>query len=272
VRYTHLPPGQYAFGVVARSGDGVWDEIPVRFVFTILPPLWARWWFTSAALLLIAGSVYALYRYRLNKLLELERTRSKIAMDLHDDIGSTLTRISIMTEVAHRRSGTATDATKEYLTNIGDTARDLIESLSDIVWTVDPKHDDLQNVIHRVVQFGQEVCEGRGIEFETDLSGTYKTVRLSPDQRRDIYLVFKEGIHNIVRHSLAGRARFSVHPTARGTLLELRDDGAGIPDGAAGTGHGLISIRERGTRTGLQFSMTSKPGEGTHIALEVKTT
>jgi ligand-binding sensor domain-containing protein/signal transduction histidine kinase len=271
VRYTHLPAGNYTFSVLGRSGDGVWNETPATFSFAILPPLWARWWFVTCAAILLAGSIYSFYRYRLGRLLELERTRSRIAMDLHDDIGSSLTRISVMAEVAGRQSGGDPAAARGTLSRVGDTARELIESLGDIVWTVDPKQDDLQNVIRRISQFGQEMCEGRGIGFETDLSGSFESTRLTPERRRDIYLVFKEGIHNIVKHSGATRARFSVHPIPRGALLELLDDGTGIPEDAGGSGHGLGSLRERGKRAGTKFSLTSKQGEGTHIQLEVKT-
>ena len=271
VRYTHLPSGRYTFRVIGRSGDGVWNETPATFSFAILPPVWARWWFIACALTAAGGSAYALYRYRLGKLLELERTRGRIAMDLHDDIGSSLTRISVMTEVAGRQSATDPETARGTLSRVGDTARELIESLGDIVWTVDPKQDNLQNVIRRISQFGQEMCEGRGIGFETDLSGSYESTRLTPESRRDIYLVFKEGIHNVVKHSGATRARFSVHPTPKGTLLELLDDGAGIPDDAGGSGRGLASLRERGERAGMKFALTSKHGEGTRIQLEVKT-
>ena len=271
VRYTHLPSGSYTFRVLGRSGDGIWNERPASFSFVILPPLWARWWFIGCAGLILAGSVYSFYRYRLGKLLELERTRSRIALDLHDDIGSSLTRISVMTEVAGRQSGTDMEAARGTLASVGDTARELIEALSDIVWTVDPKHDDLQNVIRRITQFGQELCEGRGIGFETDLSGSFESTKLTPESRRDIYLVFKEGIHNIVKHSGATRARFCVSATPHGALLELSDDGAGLPEDAEGSGHGLGSLRERGERAGLRFSLTSKKGKGTQIQLELKT-
>lgn len=271
VRYTHLPSGHYTFRVVGRSGDGVWNGTAATFSFVILPPLWERWWFIAGAVMLFTASIYGLYRYRLGRLLELERTRSRIAMDLHDDIGSSLTRISVMTEVAGRQSGTDPEAARGTLAGVGDTARELIESLSDIVWTVDPKQDNLQNVIRRISQFGQEMCEGIGIGFETDLSGSFESTRLTPERRRDIYLVFKEGIHNIVRHSRATKARFSVHPVQHGALLELVDDGTGIPETGGESGHGLASLRERGARTGARFSLTSTRGEGTRIQLEVKT-
>jgi signal transduction histidine kinase len=241
----------------------------VEFSFAILPPIWARWWFIAIVIAAIGGSTYAMIRYRVNRLLELERTRSRIAMDLHDDIGSSLTRISVMAEVAQRQEDA--DQTRGYLSRVGETARDLIESLSDIVWAVDPKHDHLQNVVRRLAQFGQEMCDGQGIEFETELVGSFESTKLAPDQRRDIYLVFKEGINNMVKHAGATRARFSVRPSRDGVIMELQDNGSGIPPDAEGTGHGLSSMRERGSRAGMRFSIGTDGGRGTHISLEIKT-
>ncbi len=270
VRYTHLPPGSYTFAVIARTGDGVWSLRPVQESFVILPPVWARWWFLSSSCLVIILAIYALYRYRLAKLLELERTRSRIAMDLHDDIGSTLTRISVMTEVA-RRQNPENDTVQGYLLRIGDASRDLIESLSDIVWSVDPRHDTLQDVVRRIVEFGQEVCEGGDVIFETDIHGSFDSVRLPLDRRRDIYLFFKEGLTNVVRHSRATHARLRLRPTRRGAVLELLDDGIGLPPEPDTSRHGLTSLRERGQRAGIGCSIESTPGKGTRISLEVKT-
>jgi ligand-binding sensor domain-containing protein len=271
VRYTHLPSGSYRFRLLARSADGVWTEHPVEFAFTILPPMWARWWFLTLATAMIGLSLYAGYRYRLNKILQLQQTRNRIAMDLHDDVGSSLTRISVLTEVARRRAGDRDGATAASLAHIGDIARSVIDSLGDIVWTVDPKHDDLQNVIRRIVQFGEEVCEAKGIAFETELHGLFDTVRLSPEQRRDVYLVFKEGINNVVKHSGATMARFQVRPARGVAILELLDNGSGIPGDAEGGGHGLKSLRERGKRAGIRFVVESREGEGTRISLVCKT-
>ncbi len=271
VRYTHLPPRTYTFEVVARNSSGTWSTTPAEFSFEIAPPVWQRWWFVGAIALLAFSVSYGLYRYRVARLLELERTRSRIAMDLHDDIGSSLTRISVMTEVAQRQAFGDPQGTLRHLSAIGDTAREVIDALGDIVWSVDPKHDNLQNVVSRIVQFGQETCEGSEIAFETDLGDSLETFRLSPENRRDVFLVFKEAINNVVRHSGAGLVRFRVHPTPKGVLLELSDDGSGIPAATERTGRGLESMSARGARAGLSFAVQSSQGRGTTVSLEVKT-
>jgi signal transduction histidine kinase len=270
VRYTHLSSGRYTFRVVARSADGVWSREPATISFHILPPLWARWWFILLCVLLAGGSIYSFYRYRLNKLLELERTRSRIAMDLHDDIGSSLTRISVLSEVAQHQERSRSEATFTTLSKIGTTARELIDSLGDIVWSVDPKHDDLQNVIRRIVQFGQETCEGRGIEFETEIAGDFSEAKLSLDQRRDVFLIFKEAITNAVRHSQARRVAFSIIPDRAAAVLEFTDNGIGFDEDTDKVGNGLQSMRERGARVG-GCTIASGPGLGTTVSVRVKT-
>ncbi len=270
VRYTHLPSGVYRFLVLARSRDRVWSAQPARFSFRVLPPFWARWWFIVASFSALFGLVYSAYRYRLNKLLELERTRSRIAMDLHDDIGSSLTRISVLSEVARYQEGAQHDEATETIAKIGDTARELIDALGDIVWSVDPKHDDLQGVIRRIVQFGQETCEGRSIQFETDLVGEYSRTKLSLDQRRDVFLIFKEAVNNIVKHSGASSVKFRSVRDGSGVVLILSDDGTGFNEGSDQAGNGLHSMRQRGNRVG-RLTILSQKAKGTTVSLNLKT-
>ena len=271
VRYTHLASGTYTFRVIARSADGVWSDRPSVVSFTILPPIWQRWWFIVAACMCLFGMAYSLYRYRLHKALQLERTRSRIAMDLHDDIGSSLTRISVLSEVARHQERLNPEAAAETLTSIGNTARDVIDSLGDIVWSVDPKNDDLQNVIRRIVQFGQEMCEGKGIEYETEIADDFSDARLTLEQRRDVFLLFKEATHNMVKYSRATRVRFSASQKQKGILLRFSDNGMGFTERVDSPGHGLPSMRERGKRIGGEFSIRSRSGEGTTVSMEVKT-
>ncbi|MBM2840040.1 MAG: Histidine kinase protein [Bacteroidetes bacterium] len=271
VRYTHLAGGSYTFKVVARSSDGVWSAQPASISFSILPPVWARWWFIAGFILAISGAAYSLYRYRLEKALQLERTRSRIAMDLHDDIGSSLTRISVLSEVAQRQTDGELSKRAETLERIGETARELIDSLGDIVWSVDPRHDDLQNVIRRIVEFAQEVCEAKGIVFETDIGARFDQTRLTLDQRRDLFLLLKEAINNVVRHSQAHRLRFVVKRTEEKAVLELIDDGVGYVLNGEGSGHGLFSMKERSRRAGVSLAIDSSPGKGVTTTVELKT-
>jgi signal transduction histidine kinase len=256
---------------MARSADGVWSVQQAAISFVILPPVWARWWFLATCMAVLSSAVYALYRYRLEKALQLERTRSRIAMDLHDDIGSSLTRISVLSEVARRQADGEEAKRVETLARIGESARDLIDSLGDIVWSVDPRHDDLQNVIRRTVEFAQEVCEAQGIVFETDIAASFDQAKLTLDQRRDLFLLLKEGVNNVIKHAHASRVRFCVRRTGEGAILELFDDGVGYEGSGDGSGHGLSSMRDRANRAGADLVLESTPGRGTVMTIQLKT-
>ena len=271
VRYTHLSHGAYVFRVLARSADGVWSKDAATLSFVILPPLWARWWFMAGSALLCAALAYGAYRYRLAKALQVERTRSRIAMDLHDDVGASLTRISMMTEVAQRIANGTSQQVEEYLGKIGDTSRELIDALGDIVWSVDPHHDTLKDIIRRLVLFGEEVCEARAIMFETSIAADLKTTRIGLDRRRDLYLLCKEAIHNAVQHSGAETIVLHVHETKGRIVISISDNGHGFEADEVQPGHGLISMKERAIRLDAGFQHLSSPDGGTIITLSLKT-
>src|SRR5438034_2567278 len=144
--------------VPAITGQGIAGE-PAVFEFRILPPIWQRWWFLTLAGALFGFMIYAAYRYRVARLIELERVRMRIATDLHDDIGASLSRMAILSEVVKQRTPTEHQESARMLTDIAESARGLVDAMSDIVWSIDPRRDDLRNVVLRVRQFASDVLE-----------------------------------------------------------------------------------------------------------------
>ncbi|MGH9762709.1 MAG: two-component regulator propeller domain-containing protein, partial [Blastocatellia bacterium] len=143
ISYANLQPGRYRFLVTAASPDGAPSGNPAVVTFQILPPLWRRWWFLSLALLTLGLAGYSLYRFRVNRLLELERVRTRIATDLHDDMGSSLSRIAILSEALLIQSPDSPDGSRTLLSQIAETARTLIDGMSDVIWSIDPRLDNL---------------------------------------------------------------------------------------------------------------------------------
>jgi signal transduction histidine kinase len=190
-------------------------------------------------------------------------------MDLHDDIGSSLTRISVLSEVARHQESQPGDA-QSTLNKIGETARELIGSLSDIVWSVDPSKDDLQNAIRRIAQFGEDTCEGRHIAFATELQEDFSSARLTLEQRRELFLLFKEAITNAVKHSKAHCVTFRVGLRNKAPFLQLLDDGTGFDPGGTTTGNGIRSMRHRAGQLGTLRIECPDDG-GTDITLTLKT-
>ena len=233
-----MAPGSYRFLVRAVSPDGLFSEKPAAITFRILPPLWQRWWVLTLALLITASMIYALYRYRIAQLLKVERVRTRIATDLHDDIGASLSRMAILSEVVKQQTaGGNGNQSTGLLTEIADSARGLVDSMSDIVWSIDPRRDDLQSLVRRLRQFASDVLEAREIDWELQVPPEVESLKLGPDERQHLFLILKESINNIVRHGEGTKTvSLSINVAGRQLIAEVQDDGCGFtpehPDAA----------------------------------------
>lgn len=228
-------------------------------------------WFLAVVAAILAAGAFVAARVRADRVLALERVRARIAADLHDDIGSSLSRISILSEVARRKvpAGEA-DA---LLAEIAETARSLVGSMSDAVWSIDPRQDDLRNVVARIRTFATDVLDGKGITWTFD-APTEPGARLAPETRRELFLVFKEAVTNVARHSGARSAAIRLDLLGGSVTLEVADDGRGFDSGPARDldsslrrGRGLLNMKVRAKRMGGSLSVESKPGRGTRLVL-----
>jgi signal transduction histidine kinase len=228
---------------VLSDGEGLPADAPIR-----LPYRRNRIDLRFAALVLaaVAAAVVAVFRYRLAQSLRIERTRTRIAADLHDDIGASLSRIALQSELVRRRQAPRPAEADRLLVDIGESARALVDSMSDIVWSIDPRRDDLASVIARVRQLALDLLEPRGIALEFRTPEGAEQVRLGPEHRRHLYLILKEAVNNIVKHSGCGRVWITLRAEGDRLHVEVRDDGRGFagavaaegapPSGAGGAG------------------------------------
>ncbi|HKF41604.1 MAG TPA: two-component regulator propeller domain-containing protein [Thermoanaerobaculia bacterium] len=275
VQYASLPAGRYAFRVEAITSSGTHSVEPASVEFRILPPLWRRWWFLAAAGAALAASLAWLHRQRVERLLAVERVRSRIAADLHDDLGTSLYRISILSELAGRQAGEPAKDVRPLLSDIGQTARDLIESAGDMVWAVDPRHDNLGNLTSRVRRYASEMLEARGVAGSLESPERPEEISLAGETRRQLYLIFKEAIRNALRHGHPSHVALGLAVRDGHLAAEIRDDGRGLPESAASesadepAGYGLSTMKRRAESLGGKFQVTSRPGEGTRILIEV---
>ena len=276
VNYARLAPGRYRFLVRAVNSDGVFSSDPAVITFRILPPFWSRWWFLTLVAIGLTFVFYALYRYRVARLVELERVRTRIATDLHDDIGSSLARMAILSEVAKRRVEDSANESVSILTEIAESARGVVASMSDIVWAIDPRRDDLGNVVFRVRQFASDLLGAQGIIWNLQAPEEFDKIRLNPQQRRQIFLIFKEAINNAARHADCNSVWLSLTVVQNQIIAEIRDDGHGfnVPPfpqvhGNGHGGHGLENIRTRAAQLGGNLSIDSSPNRGTRLVVAV---
>ena len=268
VNYANLAPGGYRFLVRALTSGGVASSTPAVISFTILRPIWQRWWFVTIVLVVVGAGARGAYRYRMARAIELANVRTRIAVDLHDDIGSNLTKIAILSEVARQRTPDAGTSTEDPLSAIARISRESVASMSDIVWAINPQRDRLLNLVRRMRQHAEEVLTGRGIKV-TFQAPADLDLKLGVDVRRDFYLIFKEAINNVARHAACSRVEIDLRVDGSTLRLDVTDDGRGLDVQAFHDGEGLTSMRRRAERLGGSCEVRAIAGIGTTVDVRV---
>jgi signal transduction histidine kinase len=268
VNYASLRPGRYAFQVRALDVAGSISPRPASVTFTVLGPWWQRWWFLSAAGITLSLLIYGLYRYRLAQVLAVERIRTRIATDLHDDIGSSLSQVAILSEVVQRRIGESDPEIHAPLSRIGGISRELVDSMSDIVWSINPAKDNLYFLAQRMREFAGDVFMARDIQFKFQTSNREHELRIEADVRRQVFLIFKECVHNIIRHANCTEVEVNIRVEGERLVVHVRDNGVGFEPIGALNGHGLASMRDRARRVGGRIAVLPDD-HGSAVTLEV---
>lgn len=269
--YTNLDPGKYAFRVRGSNNDGVWNEKGAEVTITILPPFWRTWWFIFLSVVLIGGTLTYFIVSRISQLLAIERLKTKLAADLHDNIGSGLTEISIQSQViAAQLNKNSSDEVKQKLLNISETSGQLIDNMSDIVWVVNPKRDTLYDLILRLKDSYSEIFSSLGVSFKIHNLEALSNVKLPMEYRQNLFLIFKEAINNSLKHSCSKKIELNTSIDGRKLGMELVDDGQGFDIKQSTPGNGLNNIRRRAKSIGGSLLVESAPGEGTRIKFSGK--
>lgn len=279
----NLAPGSYEFEVRALSAGGQRSAQPARVAFRVIPPVWRRWWFMTLSALAVLGALAALERYRAEnrrainrareeRLTELERVRRRIAADLHDEIGSSLTQISILSEVARRQGSEATPDVAHSLDTIAASSRDLVGAMSDIVWAINPAKDHLSDLTQRMRRLAADAFTASNTAFTLDLPASGQEVALGANLRREVFLIFREAIANAIKHAGCSEAAVRMAVDDGVLRLEIRDNGRGFDLDSPTDGHGLASLRSRAAALGGSLKIVSAPGAGTIVTLEAPVT
>lgn len=269
VNYARLAPGTYRFLVRAINEAGLTSARPAEIEFRILSPVYMRWWFIAAGITAVALTAYFLYRLRVKRLIEIEKVRTRIATDLHDDVGASASLIAMLSEVAQQEAAHGNAEAVDSLASIASTARELIDSTSDIVWAVNPQKDRASELIKRMRRFASDALGSRGVMVRFTAPNDDHDFRLGADARREIYFVFKESVNNIARHAGCSEAEITFSVEDGHLVLKLSDNGKGFDALAQFEGHGLKSMRERARKLDAEFIVVSHPDSGCQTRLEV---
>lgn len=272
VNYASLAPGGYRFLVRAINEDGLTTSLPAQIEFRVLPPIYLRWWFMALAATALGLAAYALYRYRVARLVELERVRTRIATDLHDDVGASLSLVAMLSEVARQQAARGDTKALESLASIAAVARELVDSTSDIVWAVNPRKDRVSELITRMRRFASDALGSRDVLLRFAAPNHDHDFPLGADARREIYFIFKETVNNIARHAGCSEADINLSVENGWLVLRMRDNGKGFDPAQRFEGNGLESMRGRARKLGGELRVVSEPGSGSEITLRVPLT
>lgn len=270
--YTNLPPGNYVFMLKASNDANVWITKPVELKIHINTPWWKTWWFYAICFIWLAGFSYWIHRIRLSRVLAEQKLRNKIARDLHDDIGSTLSGIKLFSNLAHSQLLQEGSEVTPIVKRIGERSERMIDAMSDIVWSINPSNDTLENMLVRMKQYAAEMLEPKNIQYFFSADDQIYRAKIGLTSRRDIYLIFKETINNIVKHANCRSVFIQLSIEGRKMVMTVSDDGVGFDALHLEKGNGLGNLRERAKQIGGTISVHTEREKGTMVRLIVPLT
>jgi ligand-binding sensor domain-containing protein/signal transduction histidine kinase len=281
--YYNVYPGEYRFRVLACNKDGVWNMTGASLAIALRPHFWQTWWWRGLVVVVVVGgaSGTALYvtRRRMQRKLALleqraaiEKERGRIAKDIHDDLGSSLTRIMMLGE----RAGEDLDKRESLGVHVGKivtTARRTVQALDEIVWAVNPANDTFEGLVQYISHHTDEFFENTSVSSRLEMPEALPAFVLPAEVRHDLFLVVKEAFNNVLKHAHASEVRVRVSGDDTAVTIEIEDNGCGFEpakNGGGRVGNGLTNMRKRIEGLGGELCLSSAPSEGTKLRVRVK--
>ncbi len=235
-------------------------------------PFWKRWWFILLEFIVVASVIIVFEQIRVRRLLEIERIRARIATDLHDDIGSGLTHIGLLSEITLKKMAKAEgDLSKNEIQDavlrMGEAARELSQAMSDVVWSINPRHDSVAALQHRLAAFAYDVCLAKGIKLTLDVDQELAAKSLDPEKRQNLLLIAKEAVHNAAKYSESPSMTVTLVRQKSNIVLRVTDEGRGFDAKNPREGNGLYNMRARAEKLGGRCEIVSRTGEGAQVTV-----
>lgn len=263
--YTNVGPGTYTFRVKGSNNDGVWNEEGASVIITVLPAFWETLWFRLLAAAVVASIAYSFYHYRVNKLLAIQQTRERIARDLHDEVSAILSGISFFSRSVNDDAGNRlSEKSSHFMALINRSSTEVLELLHDIIWSINPEGDRVDNIAAKLRRYASDLCESRSIRYVISIPETLPTRSVGAEKRKNFWLLYKEMVTNAVRHSECSELKIQLAFKDDGMVhLQVSDNGRGFdPIGKDGR-NGLKNIRARAGALNAQLLLETAPGKGT---------
>ncbi|MDB5201339.1 MAG: hypothetical protein JWQ27_748 [Ferruginibacter sp.] len=270
VSYASLRPGTYRFEIRTMGWNGEWGE-PAGVAFRIQPAFWQTGWFYILIACVLLLGIYSLYRYRVRQLLKLQQVRNRIATDLHDDIGSTLTNINMLSEISRKNLGQPEEAAK-FLQRISEEVTASSQALNDIIWNVNTRNDSMEETLFRMRRYAAELFDNSKTTCHLLIDDTIAGKKINMEQRRDLYLIYKESMNNILKHAFAKNVWVDIQWKGGAFLLKIKDDGKGFESSVLTNRNGLRNIYSRTAKWKGSTKLTTAQGKGTLMEIVLPVT
>lgn len=268
--YANVGPGTYQFRVIGCNNDGVWNEAGAALTLVFLPHYWQTLWFKVVSIALALAVLALWYQTRVRRLREIEALRVQIATDLHDDVGARLTKVAMVTELVDRETGES-ERNKPQIRNIARTTGEVIRAMDEIVWTINPSNDTLENLANYLFQHAQEYFQNTGVRCRMDFPAKLPDVALSTEQRHNIFMAVKEALNNVLKHARATEVRVSLAVENGRLFISVADNGTGFKPGEEKRwADGLKNMQRRLETVGGRLTIESGPRQGTKLQMEAR--
>ncbi|MGV9011739.1 MAG: two-component regulator propeller domain-containing protein [Flavobacteriales bacterium] len=267
--FASLPSGRYRILARTVSANGLVSPAVELAIVDKAAPLWQRWWFYLALAALAGAIAYAASRYNYRQKLKLQLVRNRIASDLHDEVGSSLSAITIGSQLAKQLGNGEDQRMQALLSRIGETSSESLRSISDIVWAIDPKNDQGEALVKRMRRIANELLESKGVEVSFRVIGGVEELKLPMNARKELLLIYKEAVHNASKYAEAQSVVVDLSYANSRLSLMVKDDGKGFDVALHPDGHGLGSMQRRATTLGTVLNLRSTPGSGTEVSVQL---
>ncbi len=276
--YTNVDPGEYVFHVKGANSDGVWNEQGAAIRIIIAPPFWQTWWFRAFAVVTISVLAWGVYRYRVNHLLQMERLRTRLSADLHDEIAGNLSSIAMFGQIVRSKAAATNNQSfdeSQLLERMITLAQESVTSIREIIWAIDPQPETIHDLLLRVHDLAVNACRAQKmvLKFNAPPKEQLPSANLSPEQRKHLWLLLKEAINNAIKHSGGTELTIWSLYKAGNLVISIADNGGGSNGASSSTrfsGKGLGTMKSRAEQLGGALEIFAHPEGGTTVIMTAK--
>jgi ligand-binding sensor domain-containing protein len=267
VNYTNLPAGKYTLQVRITNENDVWGTVENKLQFKVTQAFYTAWWFYAFIAILVLVTIYFYYKSRINRIIELQKLRNNISRDLHDEVGSTLSSISILSTSVLNNMQTQPIKAKDWVIQIGHYAIHMLNVMDDIVWTINPKMDSFESLIARMKETAYTLVDATDIKLKFDYNETLTQVSLPMLTKKSLYLIFKETVNNAIKHAHCSTIQIILKKENSHLFMQIIDDGKGFDVQHEVNRNGLKNIHQRAKEINAKITVTSSSNNGTQLIL-----